>query len=101
MGRNEKVRIQRTNGGTMKKLMPRSSLNRPKHTNSFYSVISYLIKESYISKDSKDIPIDFINSEAIKIREKRSSLPSDMRKIIVDLYMENMASEITSKGDSK
>jgi hypothetical protein len=71
----------------MKSLRARVTINRDKNNRSYESVIKYLKDNSFIPKDSAEIPSNFIKSESDKIRKKMSNLPADIRKIIIDLDM--------------
>lgn len=67
-------------------------LNKKKARQSYSSMLATLIKENYLSNDSKEIPLSFIHDEAIKIREKKSNLSADMRE-----FIKNMAAYDTIK----
>ena len=67
-------------------------LNKKKARQSYSSMLATLIKENYLSNDSKEIPLSFIHGEAIKIREKKSNLSADMRE-----FIKNMAAYDTIK----
>ena len=62
-------------------------LRKDEHSRSYSSIMSQLIRDGYIPKDSKDIPLEFINKEIIKINAKKSALPASIRLFIAGMAM--------------
>ena len=62
-------------------------LRKEKHHQSYSSILYTLIDEGLIPKDSKQIPLDFLQEEAKRIKEKKSNLSADMRKSILGIVM--------------
>lgn len=69
-------------------MKPNITINRQKHTFSYQSMLNYLKAHGYVKQEEDMIPIEFIETELVKIREKRSDLPSDIRRLIVDMNVE-------------
>jgi hypothetical protein len=65
--------------------MKHSTVYKEKEHASYSSIMHSLIRDGYFDRASKNIPLDFIQKEAIRIREKRSSLSSDIRAFILSM----------------
>ena len=73
-------------------------LNKPKKNRTYSSIMAELKLYGYIADDSKDIPLNFIHKEAIKIRDRKSALSTYMRKFILGMDMiDTKAKEVEAK----
>jgi hypothetical protein len=62
-------------------------VRKEEHSRSYSSIMAELIRDGYIPKDSKDIPLKFINKEILKIKEKKSDLPASIRIFFAGMAM--------------
>ena len=77
-------------------------IRKDKTSRSYKSIFNELIRDGFIPKDSKDIPLDFINKEVVKVREKRSNLPADIRLFISGMAMiDSIKKETDAKRKSE